>query len=201
MQIIYHAKDFLAKNSCRINFDLNCIRIKDQYVPLQNDICIASLVRLCKTVTFKPQTTYRLPSKLKQNPSIPENSVYEVTAVEKGFLTSDPYIKLTLSLSTVTNKRRVPVIITNFSNKIIRVKRGCVLGRVRPIDKETSVTSLTTDHHERPALNISSVNSNVADGDLVDMTSPRKQINVPLHKSTKVGDLDTMIFFPKMCST
>ena len=25
--------------------------------------------------------------------------------------------------------------------------------------------------------------------DLVDMTSPRKQINVPLHKSTKVGEL------------
>ena len=57
-------KDFLSANSCRIYFDLNCIKIKDTYVSMQDDRCIASILRQTKKVQLKPMTTYKLPGKL-----------------------------------------------------------------------------------------------------------------------------------------
>ena len=120
-------KDFLAANSCRIYFDLNCIRIKGEYVAMQEDKCIASIIRLSKTTVLKPQTVYRLQGKLKNNPSITNNVDYEVCAVDTGCISQEPNLQLSNALIYLRSSRRVPVVITNHSNKHVRLKRGCVM--------------------------------------------------------------------------
>ena len=52
-------RDFLSKNGVRLYFDLECMKIDDSYVPLEEDIKIASIVRLQKGTVLKPQTSYR----------------------------------------------------------------------------------------------------------------------------------------------
>ena len=49
--------DFLTKNGVRLYFDLACLRVNNTFVPLIEDIHIASIVRSQSTVTLKPNTS------------------------------------------------------------------------------------------------------------------------------------------------
>ncbi|CAG2214089.1 unnamed protein product [Mytilus edulis] len=50
-------RDWLVKFGVRVYFSLGCLRINKTYVPLVEDIHIASIVRLAQTTVFKPQTS------------------------------------------------------------------------------------------------------------------------------------------------
>ena len=50
-------RDWLTENRVRLYFDLGCLRVGKTYVPLEEDIHIASIVRLASTAILKPQTT------------------------------------------------------------------------------------------------------------------------------------------------
>ena len=47
---------------------------------MKDDCCIASIVRLIKTLHFKPLTTYKLSR--KQNPSISNDVIYVSLSIE-----------------------------------------------------------------------------------------------------------------------
>ena len=111
-------KDLLAANTCRIYFDLNVIILRDQYVALQDDASITSLVRLCKTTELTYHTSYRMALKLKHNPSISNDISYEVASVTEGFMTSEPYLHITNSLAFLNKKRRIPVLLLNCSTTL-----------------------------------------------------------------------------------
>ena len=96
---------------------------------MQDDRCIASIVRLTKTVQLKPMTTYKMPDKIKQNPSISNEENYEISSIENCYLNTEPHLKLSNALVTLTNYRRVPIIISNLSNKTVSLHRGCVIGK------------------------------------------------------------------------
>ena len=46
--------DFLKKNKARIYFDLEKLRLNDEYIDLDQDIHIASVVRIATDVTLPP---------------------------------------------------------------------------------------------------------------------------------------------------
>ena len=158
-------KDFLAANSCRIYFDLNCIRIKGEYVAMQEDKCIASIIRLSKTTVLKPQTVYRLQGKLKNNPSITNNVDYEVCAVDTGYISQEPNLQLSNALIYLRSSRRVPVVITNHSNKHVRLKRGCVIAKLNRIGVMSIDTCDTTGEE-----------FTIPDIDLNDIKTPKERL-------------------------
>lgn len=64
--------DWLKQNNVRIYFDLKCLRINGKhYVNLEEDIHIASTVRMKKTCLIKPQTAIICYGKVRENPDLP----------------------------------------------------------------------------------------------------------------------------------
>lgn len=147
-------KDFLGANSARIYFDLNAVKVKGHYVPLEDDLAVASVVRLCKKVVLKPQTSYKLPGKVKLHPLFKENQEYMIGSIDKGFIYQEPFLHVSNSLVTLGQGRRVPLLLTNYTNKTIQLKRGCVVAKC--IDLESlggeiaEVSSCITDERKLP---------------------------------------------------
>lgn len=59
-------RDFLQDNGVRVYFDLGCLRIKDCYVPLEEDVHLSVIARLTRHTVLKPQTAYRLLARTKK---------------------------------------------------------------------------------------------------------------------------------------
>ena len=92
---------------------MNCIIIKCEYVAMQDDKCIASVIKLSKTTVLKPQTVYRLQGKLNNNPSIINNIDYVVCAVVTGHISQELDVQLNNALTTMRSRRQVPGVIVN----------------------------------------------------------------------------------------
>ncbi|CAC5412418.1 unnamed protein product [Mytilus coruscus] len=76
-------KDWLVQNGVRLYFDLGCLRIQKNYVPLE-DIHVASIVRLTVNAVLKPQTINVCPVGLKNNPSFGSTKLLEISPVASG---------------------------------------------------------------------------------------------------------------------
>ncbi|CAC5408706.1 unnamed protein product [Mytilus coruscus] len=77
-------KDWLVQNGVRLYFDLGCLRIQKNYVPLEEDIHVASIVRLTVNAVLKPQTINVCPVGLKNNPSFGSTKLLEISPVASG---------------------------------------------------------------------------------------------------------------------
>ena len=93
---------------------------------MQDDRCIASIVRLTKTVQLKPMTTYKLPRKLKQNPSVSNEGTYEISSIENCYLDTEPHLKLSNTLVTLSNYRRVPIITQTCQTRLYHFIAGAL---------------------------------------------------------------------------
>ena len=124
-------RDFLKANDCSLYFDLNAVRIKGEFISLQDDRFVASIVRAKQTTILKPNSTNELVGKLKDTPSISINCIYEICPVQKGFMYDEPNVELAPSLINLKGNRIVPVSITNKSNTTIRIKKGCIIGNLK----------------------------------------------------------------------
>ena len=81
--------DWLKQNNARIYFDLKCLRINGKhYVNLEEDIHIASTVRIKKAYLIKPQTAMICYGKVRENPDLPLGQSYDISQIDKGFLVS-----------------------------------------------------------------------------------------------------------------
>ena len=133
--------------------------------------------------------------KLKQNPSISNDISYEVASVTEGFMASEPYLHITNSLALLTKKRRIPVLLSNFSNKTIRLKRGCIIGQLRPIDQCVSVTTAKTDHSARLVQNICSLDRDITHDTEHGLHETSNQFRAPLEYNENLDKLITKIQF------
>ncbi|CAC5361822.1 unnamed protein product [Mytilus coruscus] len=83
-------KDWLVQNGVRLYFDLGCLRIQKSYVPLEEDIHVASIVRLTVNAVLKPQTINVCPVGLKNNPSFGSTNLLEISPVASGYVSTEP---------------------------------------------------------------------------------------------------------------
>ena len=136
--------DFMKENRVRIYFDLRKIRVGDVYVPYEEDIYISSLVRSCANVVLKPQTAMQIEVKMKEGPYFREGQELEVISAEKGFLENEPGVVVANTVVRNNKQGRFSVLMLNGTNRTVRVKRGCIVGRVEEYEKADvfSVSSL-----------------------------------------------------------
>ena len=97
--------------------------IKDSYVPLEEDIHIASLVRLAATAVIKPQTAHVSQGKLKQNVGLNNAQLFQITSIENGYISNEPGLMIVNSVIKPNITGKFPVLIVNNTNKI--KKRIC----------------------------------------------------------------------------
>ena len=93
--------DWLKQNNVRIYFDLKCLRINgNHYVNLEEDIHIATTIRMKKTCLIKSQTVMIYYGKVRENPDLPVGQSYEIIQRDKGFLVNQPGLQFINTVST-----------------------------------------------------------------------------------------------------
>ena len=112
-------RDWLQQNGVRIYFDLGSIRVGKVYVPLENDIHIASIIRLAKKSLLKPQSVNVCIAKIKNNSSLLDSELLQVSAVDSGYINSEPGLVVSNSVSKIYRCNKIPILILNNTNKTI----------------------------------------------------------------------------------
>ena len=123
-------RDWLIQSGVRLYFDLSCLRVHNTYMPLQEDIHIASCLRLSNKTLFKPQTAYVCWTKARKFHKCYTNfNLYEISAVYTGFIGSQSGVVIGNSVVNMSARNRYPVMIINNTSKTIALKKGCVIGK------------------------------------------------------------------------
>ena len=133
--------DFLEKEGAVINLQIMKLRINKAYVNLENDVHIATVVRSVKTVILRPNTATVLEVKAKSSPYFSEQEQFEIQPPDRGFVFDEPGLTVQPGLVTF-GKRKFPLLLSNTTGKTIRLKRGCVMGKIESI-KQAQVNGVT----------------------------------------------------------
>jgi len=132
--------DWLEINGAILYFNLMKLRVGDQYVPLEEDIHISSLVRAKKDYVLSPQTAAIVSVKMKNSDYFKEEENFEISPPKVGFVANETGLKV-YECGVKRNKRgQYPLLLANGTNKTYKIKRGCVLGVVEPVMKVSSVS-------------------------------------------------------------
>ena len=148
--------DWLKQNNVRIYFDLKCLRINGKhYVHLEEDIHIASTVRMKKTCLIKPQTAMICHGKVRENPELPIGESYEVLQIDKGFIVNQPGLQIINTVSTLAKDRSLPLLIENNTNKFIKIYRHGLLAKITGIQNNIKqVGSVIKNNIDENKLNL-----------------------------------------------
>ena len=92
-------RDWLVQNGVRLYFDLGILKYGDTTVPLEEDIHIASLVRLGSKTVLKPQSATVCTGRIKDSGEKPSGELYAVSAIEKGFMGNQPGLMVSNSIA------------------------------------------------------------------------------------------------------
>ena len=164
--------DWLKQNNVRIYFDLKCLRINGKhYVNLEEDIHIASTVRMKRTCLIKPQTASICYGKVRENPDLPVGQSYEISQIEKGFIVNQPGLQIINTVSTLNRDRSLPLLIVNNTNKFIKIYRHGLLAKISGIQNNVA--------------NVNSVIKNKSCTDKLDL----KDLDVPEQYRPKIEKL------------
>lgn len=148
--------DWLKANDVRIYMDLKCIRINGKhYVNLEEDIHIASTVRMKKTCLIKPQTAVICYGKVRENPDLPVGQSYEISQIDRGFLVNQPGLQIINTVSTLTKDRALPLLVVNNTNKYIKIYRHGLLAKITGIqDNVSTINSIIQNSQYENKLNL-----------------------------------------------
>ena len=125
--------DFLDQYGVTLYFGLRKMKLKNVYVPLERDIHIASITRLSKTTILKPKTVNLVQVRVKRRQYFEPSQLFQVEKLEKGRFAEEPELVLEPSIAKLSDKYTLPVLITNTSNKTVKIKKGNVLGTIKEV--------------------------------------------------------------------
>ena len=147
--------DWLKEHNVRI-VDLKCLRINGKhYVTLEEDIHIASTVRVKKTCLIKPQSAIICHGRVRENPNLPVGQSYGISQIDKGFIVNQPGLQVINTVSTLAKDRSLPLLIVNNTNKFIKIYRHGLLAKLAGIKNNVStVNSIIQNNQCESKLNL-----------------------------------------------
>ncbi len=107
------------------------------YVPLVEDIHIASVARATKKTKIPAQSAHICTCKVRKNPNLPEKEIYELSPLDNGYLSQEPGLMIPNTIVKLTASRHLSVMIVNSANKSFTVKKGCSLARIQAVPDAT----------------------------------------------------------------
>ena len=122
--------DWLQARGVRVYHDLGCIRVHSTYVPLVEDIHIASVARLKHKTKVPPQSAHICTCRVRQHPELPVLQDYEVTPYESGALGNEPGLLVTNCVAKLSGNRRISVMLVNTTNKTLSFKQGTPVAHI-----------------------------------------------------------------------
>lgn len=121
-----------------------------------------------KTV-LRPQTSTVCYAKHKNHSNF-VNKTVEINAIDKCFLSDEPGLMIGSAIAKTRQSCRVPVLLVNNTNKIFKVKRGSIIGKINAVDE----------------MCIEPTTSTGKDDDLQDITA---ELNVPPEHRQRIEKL------------
>ena len=129
-------RDFLIENAARLYFDLSKIRIRNVYIPMENDVHLAFQVRASHHMTLAPQTACIMIAEIKKNEYFTDKKDYSFSPTQRGFI-NEQHELIILPALVKLEQRKFPVQILNVANRTIKIDKGCMLGKLTNISKTT----------------------------------------------------------------
>ena len=114
------------------------------YVNLEEDIQIASAVRIKRTCLIKPQTAMICYGKVRENPDLPSRQSYETSQTDKGFIVNQPASQIINPVATLSKNRSLPLLIVNNTNKFIKIHRHGLLAKISGIQNNVNITNVNS---------------------------------------------------------
>ena len=114
-------RDWLIKNGVRLYFDLGSLRIGKTYVPMVEDIHIASILRTNRKTILKPQSTTVCVAKHRNHAHLVTKTV-EVSAVDDSFFSKEPGLMLGNALAKTKLSRAIPVLLINNTTQDVKTE-------------------------------------------------------------------------------
>ena len=135
-------RDFLVQNKARLYFDFNKMKLNNAYVPLDLDVHVSALARVQKTQVLQPNSVCVLDARIKSSKYFTDGDhIFE--PVEQGFLQEQPELRALPGLVSI-RKNKLPIQIVNGSNKTVKVKKGCVIGKIGQVKMVNEVNASRT---------------------------------------------------------
>ena len=137
--------DWLKSRGVRVYHDLSCIRVHETYIPLVDDIHVASIARIKVKVKIPPQTAHICQCQVRNHPSILTEKDYEVSPYENASLQTEPGLLMTNIVAKLSRNRRIPLLLINTTNKTLSIKRGTPVARIRPLGVSEIASAIQAD--------------------------------------------------------
>jgi hypothetical protein len=82
-----------------------------------------------------------MPCKIKSNPSFGATNLVEISALESGYVLSEPGLMVISTVAKFNKKRQFPLMIVNNTNKTIRLKKNCIVASAKRIEEVNLVSN------------------------------------------------------------
>ena len=129
--------DWLQARGVRVYHDLGCIRVYGTYIPLVDDIHVASVIRSRSKVKLPPQTAHVTYCKLRNHPQFHVGEDYEITHVESGYLGDESGLLVANSVTQLRSNYRIPILLVNTTCKTLSIKKGTPLATINSVATAT----------------------------------------------------------------
>ena len=110
-------RDWLRQQGVRLYFDLGCLTVNNEYISFVPDAHIANILRTISSIKIQPNQTMVCSTRAKKSADISPSCLYEVTPINKGYISHQPGLIVTNSVDRATKSHLFSVAITNTTNR------------------------------------------------------------------------------------
>ena len=123
-------RDWLKQNWVLLYYDLGCLQT---YMFLEEDIHVASIVRIASIVILKPQTANIGTGHLRHKIEGYDVGTLEMPSIENVYVGTEPGLMIGNAIVKPNKGGKFPVMIVNNTNKTMKLKKGYVIGKVTEV--------------------------------------------------------------------
>ena len=121
-------RNWMRRNGVRVYMDLDMVRVNGEYLPLEEDNHISSIVRLEEQVILKPQHMHTCKGRTSLKGRVGE--IFEVEQLKAGYLGLLAGVSVANAVIKKNSERRLPLVIVNNTNQTVTLKEGCPVARI-----------------------------------------------------------------------
>ena len=127
-------RDFFKQNKITLNYNNETVILNGHSIPLDDDDYLASLIRMNSDQILPPQSCTICWGKTKRQTKSRHKNLITISGIETGFISQDPGLMVSNSISKIKGKGEVPVFITNNTGKTFHMRKGNVIAKVDKIE-------------------------------------------------------------------
>ena len=126
-------RDFFKQNKITLNYNNETMILNGHSIPLEDDDYLASLIRMNSDQILPPQSCIICWGTTKRQTKSRHKNLITISGIETGFISQEPGLMVSNSISKIKGKGKVPVFITNNTGKTFHIWKRNVIAKVDKI--------------------------------------------------------------------